>query len=49
MYGTTNTSELRMTLLRVSWLRQLSAPLFIGGSVGDSGHRKCSSSLAAVF
>jgi NTE family protein len=49
MYGTTNTSELPNDVAAGLLAETALGPFFIGGSVGDSGHRKWFFQLGRVF
>ena len=49
MYGTTNTTELPNDVAAGVLAETVLGPFFIGGSVGDSGHRKWFFSLGKVF
>jgi NTE family protein len=49
MYGTTNTSEFPNDVAAGFLAETVVGPFFIGGSVGDSGHRKWFFQLGRVF
>jgi NTE family protein len=49
MYGTTNTTELPNDVAAGVLAETVLGPFFIGGSVGDSGHRKWFFQLGRVF
>ena len=49
MFGTTNTTELPNDVAAGLLAETLVGPFFIGGSVGDSGHRKWFFQLGRVF